>query len=118
MSLATLKFQIELLRVLRKIEFNMYFLLQISALSALTHGPTPEEFMFRNYNLPCGSQSQYVGSCQHKLWEAIRASSAAPAYYGEFKLGDSIHQVGTLFVVKYVTPFDCILVSLCRFLER
>ncbi len=39
-------------------------------------------FVFRNYNLPSFSQSHYDGTCKYKVWEAVRASSAAP---GKFK---------------------------------
>ena len=50
-------------------------------------------YLFRNYNLPAGVQSHYMGSGDHQFWEAIRASSAAPGYYEECKLGGHIHQV-------------------------
>ena len=52
-----------------------------------------QNFVFRNYNLPAGRESHYAGSIEHRLWEAIRASSAAPGYYEEFPLDDYIHQV-------------------------
>lgn len=39
----------------------------------------------------------YCGTHSAKVWEAVRASSAAPTYFEEFKLGDYLHQVG-----KYV----------------
>jgi calcium-independent phospholipase A2-gamma len=52
-----------------------------------------KNFMFRTYNLPPGVFSQYPGNCKHKVWEAIRASSAAPGYFEEFALGDYVHQV-------------------------
>ena len=43
-------------------------------------------FLFRNYNLPLWAQSHYDGTCRHKIWEAVRASSAAPGYYEDFKI--------------------------------
>lgn len=40
-----------------------------------------------------GVRSHYLGDCKHKMWEAIRASSAAPGYFQEFVLGKDLHQV-------------------------
>jgi calcium-independent phospholipase A2-gamma len=55
-------------------------------------------FVFRNYTLPFRVQSLYSGTFRHKMWEAVRASSAAPGYFGEFKLEENLHQDGGLFV--------------------
>lgn len=30
----------------------------------------------------------YIGSCKHRIWEAIRASSAAPYYLDDFSDGN------------------------------
>lgn len=67
-----------------------------SAISCLMNVPKLKNFMFRTYNLPPGVFSQYPGNCKHKVWQAIRASSAAPGYYEEFTLGDYVHQDGGL----------------------
>ena len=67
-----------------------------SAISCLINVPKMKNFMFRTYNLPPGVFSQYPGNCKHKVWEAIRASSAAPGYFEEFALGDYVHQDGGL----------------------
>ena len=63
------------------------------AVSTLMNTPRLKNFVFRNYNLPPSTYSQYPGSCIHELWEVIRASSAAPGYYEDFPLGDYVHSV-------------------------
>lgn len=51
-------------------------------------------FLFRNYNLPSWSQSHYDGTCRYKVWEAVRASTAAPIYHEEFKIDGYVFQDG------------------------
>uniref|UniRef100_S4RAE8 Patatin-like phospholipase domain containing 8 n=1 Tax=Petromyzon marinus TaxID=7757 RepID=S4RAE8_PETMA len=60
-------------------------------------GSAPKPFVFRNYNHR-GMRSHYPGACSYRLWEAIRASSAAPGYFQEYKLNDYLHQDGALTV--------------------
>ncbi|GAB1599087.1 calcium-independent phospholipase A2-gamma-like [Argonauta hians] len=67
---------------------------KMSALSCVVNMAKMKNYVFRTYNLPSGVYSQYPGSCKYQLWEAIRASSAAPGYYTEFQLDDLIHQDG------------------------
>ncbi|XP_053665566.1 calcium-independent phospholipase A2-gamma-like [Anopheles marshallii] len=50
--------------------------------------------VFRNYTLPQNVQSVYAGSHTARLWEVVRASSAAPAYFGDFPLNGQLHQDG------------------------
>jgi calcium-independent phospholipase A2-gamma len=50
--------------------------------------------VFRNYVLPYNVQSVYAGSHKAKLWEVVRASSAAPAYFGDFLLNNRLYQDG------------------------
>lgn len=67
---------------------------QVAAVSTVVNrGPPVKAYVFRNYTLPVGVRSHYRGGCRHRLWEAIRASSAAPGYFQEFALGDDLHQV-------------------------
>lgn len=57
---------------------------------------TPDQmkvFLFRNYNLPTWAQSHYDGTCRNKIWEAVRASSAAPGFYEDFKIDGYVFHV-------------------------
>ncbi|NXD72933.1 PLPL8 phospholipase, partial [Eolophus roseicapillus] len=62
----------------------LYFVLNLKALLVLGR--------FLNYNHFPGVKSHYMGGCQYKLWQAIRASSAAPGYFQEYVLGNYLHQ--------------------------
>lgn len=59
----------------------------------MTHEDQVRPFIFRNYELPYRVKSQYLGTYNHLLWEATRASAAAPTYFEEFHIGDFLHQV-------------------------
>ncbi|NXK47012.1 PLPL8 phospholipase, partial [Chauna torquata] len=62
-------------------------------ISTIVNRGTPlKAFVFRNYNHFPGVKSHYIGGCQYKLWQAIRASSAAPGYFQEYVLGNDLHQ--------------------------
>lgn len=50
--------------------------------------------VFRNYTFPLNVQSVYSGSHTARLWEVVRASTAAPAYFGDFQLEGQLHQDG------------------------
>ncbi|NWQ70479.1 PLPL8 phospholipase, partial [Neopipo cinnamomea] len=66
---------------------------QVAAVSTIVNRGTPlKAFVFRNYNHFPGVKSHYIGGCQYKLWQAIRASSAAPGYFQEYVLGSDLHQ--------------------------
>uniref|UniRef100_A0A672K4D9 Calcium-independent phospholipase A2-gamma-like n=1 Tax=Sinocyclocheilus grahami TaxID=75366 RepID=A0A672K4D9_SINGR len=72
---------------------------KVAAVSTVVNrAPPVKAFVFRNYSLPVGVRSHYRGSCRHRLWEAIRASSAAPGYFQEFALGDDLHQDGGMLI--------------------
>ncbi len=71
-----------------------FLYLQVAAVSTIVNRGTPlKAYVFRNYNLLPGVRSHYLGGCQHQLWQAIRATSAAPGYFREFALGSDLHQV-------------------------
>lgn len=72
---------------------------KVSAVSAIVNRGLPlKAYVFRNYRLMPGVRSHYLGDCKHKMWEAIRASSAAPGYFQEFVLGKDLHQDGGLLI--------------------
>lgn len=72
---------------------------KVSAVSTIVNRGLPlKAFAFRNYRLMPGVRSHYLGDCNHKMWQAIRASSAAPGYFQEFVLGKDLHQDGGLLI--------------------
>lgn len=71
---------------------------KLLAISAVINMHTIEAFLFRNYNLPSRSFSYYQGSSSYKVWQAIRASAAAPGYFEEFTLGNKVHQDGGILI--------------------
>ncbi|XP_050929192.1 calcium-independent phospholipase A2-gamma isoform X1 [Lates calcarifer] len=72
---------------------------KVAAVSTIVNRGTPlKAYVFRNYNLLPGVRSHYLGGCQHQLWQAIRATSAAPGYFQEFTLGNDLHQDGGLLI--------------------
>ncbi|KAM9650510.1 calcium-independent phospholipase A2-gamma-like isoform 2-T3 [Trichechus inunguis] len=72
---------------------------KVAAVSTIVNkGVTPKAFVFRNYGHFPGINSHYLGGCQYKLWQAIRASSAAPGYFAEYALGNDLHHDGGLLL--------------------
>ncbi|KAH9520027.1 Calcium-independent phospholipase A2-gamma [Bulinus truncatus] len=67
---------------------------KMSAASTLVNAPQLTNYLFRTYNMPPGVTSQYPGSCKYRIWEVIRASSAAPGYFEPFVREDEIHEDG------------------------
>ncbi|KAK2493208.1 hypothetical protein MC885_005073, partial [Smutsia gigantea] len=56
------------------------------------------ENILKNYGHFPGINSHYLGGCHYKMWQAIRASSAAPGYFAEYALGNDLHQDGGLLL--------------------
>lgn len=72
---------------------------KVAAVSTIVNRGIPlKAFVFRNYNHFPGVKSSYIGGCQYNLWQAIRASSAAPGYFQEYVLGNDLHQDGGLLI--------------------
>ncbi|XP_072291966.1 calcium-independent phospholipase A2-gamma-like isoform X2 [Eucyclogobius newberryi] len=72
---------------------------KVSAVSTIVNRGIPlKAYVFRNYNLLPGVRSHYLGGCHHRVWQAIRATSAAPGYFQEFTLGQDLHQDGGLLI--------------------
>ncbi|KAM3617948.1 uncharacterized protein V6R79_013124 [Siganus canaliculatus] len=72
---------------------------KVSAVSAVVNwGTSPKAFVFRNYNHKPGSLSRYAGASGCQMWQAVRASSAAPGYFQEFTLQSDIHQDGGILL--------------------
>ncbi|KAM6929003.1 calcium-independent phospholipase A2-gamma-like isoform 1-T2 [Lycodopsis pacificus] len=72
---------------------------KVSAVSAVVNwGTSPKAFVFRNYNHKPGSLSRYAGGSACQMWQAVRASSAAPGYFQEFPIESDIHQDGGIIL--------------------
>ncbi|KAJ8008783.1 hypothetical protein DPEC_G00082010 [Dallia pectoralis] len=72
---------------------------KVSAVSTIVNRGLPlKAYVFRNYSMLPGVRSHYLGDCKHKMWQAIRASSAAPGYFQEYTLGKDLHQDGGLLI--------------------
>nr|XP_046191072.1 calcium-independent phospholipase A2-gamma-like [Oncorhynchus gorbuscha] len=72
---------------------------KVSAVSTIVNRGLPlKAYVFRNYSMLPGVRSHYIGDCKHKMWQAIRASSAAPGYFQEYPLGKDLHQDGGLLI--------------------
>ena len=53
-------------------------------------------YLLRNYHLPLNAPSKLPGTTDVKVWEALRASSAAAGLFQECRLGNVVHWDGGL----------------------
>ena len=67
----------------------------MSFISTINNQSIIEPFVFRNYrHFPISDfKSRYQGCGEIKIWEAMRASTAAPGYFEEMTLASCVHQV-------------------------
>lgn len=86
---------------------------QVAAVSTVVNHSILLPYVFSNYTHPHGSISKFPQSCKHRLWEALRASTAAPGFFEEFKLGHDIHQVFEKNI-DWVALFSAISVFICH----
>lgn len=70
---------------------------KISYVSTVVNQSVIQPFLFCNYrHHPANlSRAHYQSTCDVRVWEAIMASTAAPGYFEEVKLGNYVHQVRT-----------------------
>lgn len=59
---------------------------------------TMQPFLFRNFSHNPSIGSLFDGTCKAEVWQAVRASSAAPGYFQEYKFGTSILLDGGMLV--------------------
>lgn len=57
-------------------------------LSTMVSRFPPQTFIIRNYNYPHHIESSFMGSSEMLLWQAIRASSAAPVFFEDCLIDD------------------------------
>lgn len=69
---------------------------KLVAVSVNAH--TVQPFLFRTYAHNPALGNVFDGTCKAELWQAIRASSAAPGYFQEFKFNSSILLDGGMLV--------------------
>ena len=55
-------------------------------------------YVFRSYQLPRKTLTSYQGSSRVQIWEAVRASTAAPGYFDDFILDNRVFQDGGILV--------------------
>lgn len=81
-----------------------------SAISVLVNRDVLKPFVWRNYSIVPGSKdTHWPGTCRACMWQAIRATSAAPGYFEEFKHQGNIHQDGGILSnnPSGVALFEC-----------
>ena len=68
---------------------------RLSIVSTVVNRPVIQAFLFTNYrHHPDNAEhAHYLSSCDVPGWEALMASTAAPGYFKEVKLGSLVHQV-------------------------
>ncbi|XP_008488087.1 calcium-independent phospholipase A2-gamma-like [Diaphorina citri] len=71
---------------------------KLSVVSTVVNHDKVWPYVFRNYCIPYERKSQYMGDHKYAMWQAVRASSAAPSIFDEFHLDGLVHQDGGMTV--------------------
>ena len=68
---------------------------RFSIVSTVVNEPVIQPFLFCNYrhHPEARDSAHYLSAADVTVWEAIMASTAAPGYFEEVKLGSYVHQV-------------------------
>lgn len=69
---------------------------RVFVVSSVMSRDPKELFVFRNYTYPVGYESRYDGTAEAQLWEALRASSAAPTFFSEIRINGELHADGAI----------------------
>lgn len=69
---------------------------KVFVVSSVMSRDPKELFLFRNYTYPLGHESRYDGTAEAQLWEALRASSAAPTFFTEIRVNGELHADGAI----------------------
>lgn len=71
---------------------------KISVVSSALNLPRITPYVFRNYQFPYNVSSKFPGTADARVWQALRASSAAPGIFEMFKHKEVLHQDGGVIV--------------------
>jgi calcium-independent phospholipase A2-gamma len=71
---------------------------RVAAISAVVSQERIAPYVFRTYAFRPEVHARYKGGSEHMMWEAVRASAAAPTYFEEMRIGNCIHQDGGILV--------------------
>ena len=68
---------------------------RLSVISTVVNQPVIQPYLFCNYRHHPNNDklAHYLSTCDVRGWEAVMASTAAPGYFEEVKLGKYVHQV-------------------------
>ena len=68
---------------------------RLSVISTVVNQPVIQPYLFCNYRHHPNNfkRAHYLSTCDVRGWEAVMASTAAPGYFEEVKLGNYVHQV-------------------------
>lgn len=69
---------------------------KVLVVSSIMSRSPKELHVFRNYTYPDGHESRYEGTTEAQLWEALRASSAAPTFFSEIEVNGELHADGAI----------------------